>query len=92
MRWRIPKEVKISSKTYTVVRGVLPKATAGEVNYRKKLVVINKELDAEDAWFYFWHEVIHTILRDMRRHDLNTEPFVNAFQRRLCSVLRQMKG
>ena len=90
MRIGIPKKIKIGRKTYTVeVVNVLPRCHNGEIDYVDntiKLLSAGKNEMRE----VFIHEVIHAILQDMRRHDLNNEAFVKAFCKRLYQVLKEV--
>lgn len=95
---KIPKKLRIGAKQYRVVQVPFLKTyRSGEVEYRAALIRIAQYLKLTDTvklrvgkreqWETFWHEVVHVILRDMQRHDLNNERFVNAFSRRLYQAL-----
>jgi hypothetical protein len=60
---------------------------SGEIRYAEKEIWLLRGMERVEAHHVFWHEVVHGILRDMRRHDLNNEAFVKAFCRRLYQVL-----
>lgn len=94
----IPKKLRIGVKQYRVVKVPFLKSyCSGEVEYRTALIKIAQYLKLtgtvklrvgkQEQWETFWHEVVHTILHDMQRHDLNNERFVNAFCRRLYQAL-----
>ena len=94
----IPKKLHVGTKSYKVVKvHSLKSYRSGEVEYRAALIKIAQYLKLTDTvklrvgkreqWETFWHEVVHAILRDMQRHDLNNERFVNAFSRRLYQAL-----
>jgi len=87
MRIDIPKKIKIGRKTYTVeVVNVLPRCHNGEIEYVDKTIKLLRA-GKKEMREVFIHEVIHAILQDMRRHDLNNEAFVKAFCKRLYQVL-----
>jgi len=93
----IPKKLHVGTKSYKVVKvHSLKSYRSGEVEYRAALIKIAQYLKVgavklriakREQWETFWHEVVHAILRDMQRHDLNNERFVNAFNRRLYQAL-----
>jgi len=100
----IPKKAKINKKTYAVHRVHSFKCgKLGEIHYANQVIKIARhalggtwgkhqyrmDLSKEEQWEVFWHEVVHGILHDMKRHDLNNERFVNAFCRRLYGVLKE---
>jgi hypothetical protein len=71
----------------------------GNINYRQRAIRVAKNLwnrilqryeplTAEERWETYWHEVVHGILHDMGRHDLNNERFVTAFCRRLYKAMK----
>jgi hypothetical protein len=94
---KIPKKLHVGAKSYKVVKvHSLKSYHSGEVEYRAALIKIAQYLKVgtvklriakREQWETFWHEVVHAILRDMQRHDLNNERFVNAFSRRLYQAL-----
>lgn len=97
----IPKKARIRSTVYAVksVHSFRPAGKRGEIHYANKEIKIAKfihsavlqkflAISKEEQWEVFWHEIVHGILNDMKRHDLNNERFVNAFCLRLYGVLR----
>jgi hypothetical protein len=91
MRMKIPNAVVIGKNEYWIRwTSVLPKMRSGEIRYAEKEIWILRGMERAEAHQVFWHEVVHGILRDMRRHDLNNEAFVKAFCRRLYKVLEEV--
>jgi hypothetical protein len=96
---KIPKKLNVGYKQYRVVRvKSYPGWQVGEINHRKKLLGVARymrvlqtgafsRMTTREQWETFWHETMHGILHDMKRHDLNNERFVNAFCRRLYQAL-----
>lgn len=91
---KIPKQAAIRKTVYAVkqVHSLTP-ARQGEIDYKALEIRIaaffkGVKITKEEQWEVFWHEVVHGILRDMGRHDLNNERFVNAFCRRLYGVMK----
>ena len=103
MSRKIPKKVRINRTTYQV-KSVHSFKTCklGEIDHNERQITLARNvrygsaaidkkvfrLSKEEQWETYWHEIVHGILRDMRRHDLNNERFVNAFCLRLYSVLK----
>ena len=95
---KIPSKAQIRKTTYAVKRVHSLKGNRqGEIDYKALEIRIASffngacgatRISKEEKWEVFWHEVVHGILRDMRRDDLNNERFVNAFCRRLYGVLK----
>lgn len=98
---KIPTKVRINKTTYAVkrVHSFKARGKRGEIHYANKEIKIAKLINStvlqkflsiskEEQWEVFWHEIVHGILHDMQRHDLNNERFVNAFCRRLYGVLK----
>jgi len=96
---KIPKSARIRKTVYEVKR--VPTLAGnhqhGEIDYKEleiRIAAFFKKagkkirITKEEQWEAFWHEVVHGILRDMGRHDLNNERFVTAFCRRLYGVLK----
>jgi len=75
----------------------------GEIDYKAKEIrladnemygrgvsgMVSKAFPIPHAEQYanFIHEIVHAILRDMKKHDLNNEAFVNALSGRLTVAL-----
>lgn len=98
---KIPKKAQINKTTYKVKRiHSFKNGKVGEIHYKKKQITLAKHVVSalltcrvsnREQWETFWHEVLHGILHDMKRHDLNNEAFVRAFCRRLYTVLRSAR-
>jgi len=88
MVFKIPKKTKIGSKTFEVQRVKwLAYDRGGSINCRVNKIYILEDKPVEAMEEVFLHELTHGVLRDMRRHDINTERFVKAFSRRLYKAL-----
>ena len=86
-----PKTIRIGKKTFNVVHvDALSVKRDAEIDYRAKEIRIVNKFWRADELEALWHEIVHGILRDMRRHDLNNEAFVNAFCKRLYRALEDM--
>lgn len=101
MAKKIPRKLRVGVKHYKVERPHVLESlhVYGDINhYTKKIRVARHvrhvalpealiRISTRQQWEVFWHEVVHAILRDMKRHDLNNERFVNAFCERLYQAL-----
>lgn len=88
MAYYIPKKVKIGRKEFRVERvKEIEGGHEGRILYKEKVIELDQYLTGEELWEAFLHEVVHGILRDMQRHDLNSERFVTAFSERLAQAL-----
>jgi len=88
MVFKIPKKTKIGSKTFQVQRvKALPKQRGGQINYQLQEILLLEDRPVEVMEEMFLHELIHGVLHDMRRHDINQERFVKAFSIRLYKGL-----
>jgi hypothetical protein len=82
-----------------VVEAMLDKAVIGCVNYDRRRIQLGrtsnttgKEFKPEQIADTFWHEVVHTILKDMGEHRLNSnEAFVTKFANRLTETINTAK-
>lgn len=97
---QIPKSVRIGKKRYVVKLSKFlsdgKRSCEGMIEYEKKLISIathsdfgNFRFTKEQNEIAFLHEVVHGILHDMRKHDLNrSESFVQGFAVRLYDAIR----
>jgi hypothetical protein len=82
-----------------VVEAMLDKAVIGRVHYDNRRIQLGrtsnttgKEFRPEQIADTFWHEVVHTILKDMGEHRLNSnEAFVTKFANRLTEAIQHAK-
>ena len=96
-RQPIPRRIKVGNKMYSieVVEALLDKQAVGRIQYEKKCIQLglrngqtNRKLPAADIRDSFWHELVHAILYDMGRHNLNRdESFVIGFASRLSKAV-----
>ena len=78
---------------------MLDKAVIGRVHYDNRRIQLGrtsnttgKEFRPEQIADTFWHEVVHTILKDMGEHRLNSnEAFVTKFANRLTEAIQHAK-
>ena len=74
---------------------MLDKRDMGRVHYHEQRIqlgrtsnITGKPFKPEQITDTFWHEVVHTILRDMGEHRLNSnEAFVTKFANRLTESI-----
>jgi hypothetical protein len=101
MKIQIPKKVTIGKKRYKVTRvHSLKTGHVGRIHYKSREIDVARNyitnlfnrvvhrLPLSEQRENYLHEVVHGILHDMKRHDVNNEAFVNAFCRRLYVILR----
>ena len=81
--------MKLGRKTYQVIY-MLNFPYDAQIDHSRSIIRIREGLKPAEEAEAFWHEIVHGILRDMRRHDVNTERFVNAFCKRLYQVLESL--
>jgi hypothetical protein len=87
---QLPASIKIGRKTYEVeLVNALSRDCNGCIYFEEKVIKILRT-GKRKMHEVFWHEVLHAILHDMRRHDLNNEAFVKAFCKRLYQVLEKV--
>ena len=78
---------------------MLGKRDMGRVHYHEQRIqlgrtsnITGKQFKPEQIADTFWHEVVHTILRDMGEHRLNSnEAFVTKFANRLTEAINTAK-
>ena len=93
----IPRLIRVGNKRYSVevIEALLDKQTIGRIQYDEQRIQIglrngqtNRKLPAADIRDSFWHELVHAILYDMGRHNLNRdEAFVIGFAGRLSKAI-----
>jgi hypothetical protein len=93
----IPRRIKVGNKRYSieVVEALLDKQKVGRIQYAEQRIQLglrngntNRKLPASEIRDSFWHELVHAILHDMGRHNLNRdEAFVVAFANRLSKAI-----
>jgi hypothetical protein len=82
-----------------VVEAMLDRAVIGNVHYDDRRIQLGRTSNTTGRKFKpdeiadtFWHEMVHTILRDMGEHRLNSnEAFVTKFANRLTEAINTAK-
>ena len=98
---KIPTRIRVGRRWYSVevVEAMLDKAVIGRVHYDDRRIQLGRKSNTTGKVFKpeqiadtFWHEVVHTILRDMGEHRLNSnEAFVTKFANRLTETINTAK-
>ena len=93
----IPRLIRVGNKRYSVevIEALLDKQKVGRIQYGEQRIQIglrngntNRKLPAAEIRDSFWHELVHAILYDMGRHNLNRDDaFVLAFASRLSTAI-----
>ena len=93
----IPRLIRVGNKRYSVevIEALLDKQKVGRIQYGEQRIQIgirngntNRKLPAAEIRDSFWHELVHAILYDMERHNLNRdEAFVIGFASRLSKAI-----
>jgi len=93
----IPRLVRVGNKRYSVevVEALLDKQNVARIQYDEQRIQLglrngqtNRRLPASEVQDSFWHELVHAILYDMGRHNLNRdESFVIGFASRLSKAI-----
>ena len=93
----IPRLIRVGNKRYSVevIEALLDKQKVGRIQYGEQRIQIglrngntNRKLPAAEIRDSFWHELVHAILYDMKRHNLNRdEAFVIGFASRLSKAI-----
>lgn len=86
---KLPRKLHVGARRYQVQKvKQLSGGRMGNINHRTmELKIAQQWFTTREQWETFWHEAVHGILHEMKRHDLNNERFVNAFCRRLYQAL-----
>ena len=94
---KLPTKIRVGRRWYSVevVEAMLDKRDMGRVHYHEQRIqlgrtsnITGKPFKPEQITDTFWHEVVHTILRDMGEHRLNSnEAFVTKFANRLTESI-----
>ena len=92
----IPSSVKVGDKKYKIERVEVIAGLRGDVTYETKTIRIAARsagyaYTSDEQFNTFWHELTHTILRDMNSHLENNERFVKAFADRLTNAITSAK-
>lgn len=97
---RIPKQIKIGRKWYTVevVKFSDKYGTMGNCDYNERTITVathstltRQRYKSEDIDDTFWHEVVHCILKDMDNKLESNEKFVLAFANRLTKAINSAR-
>jgi hypothetical protein len=97
---RIPKQIKIGRKWYTVevVKFSDKHGTMGNCDYNERTITVathstltRKRYKSEDVDDTFWHEVVHCILKDMDHKLESNEKFVLTFANRLTKAINSAR-
>jgi len=98
---KLPTKIRVGRRWYSVevVEAMLDKRDMGRVHYHEQRIqlgrtsnITGKQFKPEQIADTFWHEVVHTILRDMGEHRLNSnEAFVTKFANRLTEAINTAK-
>ena len=93
----IPRLIRVGNKRYSVevIEALLDKQKVGRIQYGEQRIQIglrngntNRKLPAAEIRDSFWHELVHAVLYDMERHNLNRdEAFVIGFASRLSKAI-----
>jgi len=93
----IPRLIRVGNKRYSVevVEALLDKQNVARIQYDEQRIQLglrngqtNRRLPASEVQDSFWHELVHAILYDMERHNLNRdESFVIGFASRLSKAI-----
>ena len=93
---KIPKRIKVGKHKYNIEmrRHSDYKQTMGTTCYDTNTIIIGKRCTVTDKKFppneiydTFWHELTHTILRDMKHPLDDNEKFVTGFANRLTKAI-----
>ena len=98
---QFPRRMRVGKKLYSVevVEAMLEKKSVGRVDYEAQCIQIatrnpftNKQMAGAELRDTFWHELVHAILYDMGRDNLNRdESFVTGFAARLSQAIDSAK-
>jgi hypothetical protein len=97
LKAQFPRRMRVGKKMYSVeiVEAMLDKKIIGNVHYDSQHIAIasrhpntGRLLAGAEVRDSFWHELVHAILHDMGRHNLNRdEVFVTGFANRLSKAI-----
>jgi hypothetical protein len=97
MKNRLPKEIRVGTKRYAVVRKAKNLAKVGRIDYEDGTIAVavhdsrGVPLSAQEQHEVFWHEMTHGILNDMGHPLRDNERFVTAFAKRLNKAIFSAK-
>jgi hypothetical protein len=95
-RMPIPNKIKVGDKWYKIEKVEVIAGCKGDVTYEDKTIRIasrsaNYAYTADEQINTFWHELTHTILKDMDSKLEADELFVTAFADRLHNAVKSAK-
>ena len=98
---KLPTKIRVGRRWYSVevVEAMLDRAVVGNVHYDERRIQLGRtsnttgrKFKPEEIADTFWHEMVHTILKDMGEHRLNSnEAFVTKFANRLTEAIQHAK-
>ena len=98
---KLPTKIRVGRRWYSVevVEAMLDKRDMGRVHYDTQRIQLGRTSNTTGRQFKpeqiadtFWHEVVHTILRDMGEHRLNAnELCVTKFANRLTEAIQHAR-
>lgn len=101
VRTPIPRRVRVGAKQYSIdiVETMLRKRDMGRIHYDQHRIELGKTSNVTGKRFApetlqenFWHEMVHAILHDMGRSNLNRdEKFVQDFAQRLTQAINSAR-
>jgi hypothetical protein len=90
----LPRKIRVGDKEYSVeiVETLKHKADLGRIYFGTGRIEIAQRSDDDQRKQTFWHELVHAILVDMERNDLNrNEQFVDGFAQRLHDAIKSAR-
>jgi hypothetical protein len=97
----IPRRIRVGARQYSIdiVETMLRKRDMGRIHYDQQRIELGKTSNVTGRRFApvtmqenFWHEIVHAILDDMGRDNLNRdEKFVQDFAERLTQVINSAR-
>ena len=97
----IPRRIRVGAKQYSIdiVETMLRKRDMGRIHYDQRRIELGKTSNVTGRRFAsetmqenFWHEMVHAILHDMGRDNLNRdEKFVQDFAKRLTQAINSAR-
>jgi exoribonuclease II len=97
LKAQFPRRMRVGKKMYSVeiVEAMLDKKFIGNINFDNQRIAIasrhpstGRLLAGAEVRDSFWHELVHAILHDMGRHNLNRdEGFVTGFANRISKAI-----
>ncbi len=94
---KLPTKIRVGRRWYSVevVEAMLDRSVMGNVHYDERRIQLGRtsnttgrKFKPEEIADTFWHEMVHTILKDRGEHRLNSnEAFVTKFANRLTEAI-----